>query len=134
MKRILCLATIFALVVAFSPAAYCEEAPAAPPAPKIAKAVGDAVPAWSGTNLVDSAVVKSEDLKGKAYALVFVNSSCSACRGEMGDLVKRKFGKKLSLYLVSLDAKPERSWSSTRNSSSSPIRFWTIRARLFPHC
>ena len=106
MKHILSIVLALALVAALVPGVSAEEA-AAPPKP--AKKVGDMVPEWSGTNLVDSSTIKSSDLKGKTYALVFVNSSCSACRGEMKDLAQMTFGKKMEVFLVSLDAKPARS-------------------------
>ena len=82
-----------------------EAAPAPPPAPAVtAKNVGDVVPEWTGTNLVDNAVVKGSSLKGKPYALLFVNSACSACRAEMTDLNKLDFGDNLNMMLVSIDA------------------------------
>lgn len=110
MRRILSVLVAAMLIMGSVAMAGAEEAvpepePAAPPAPAAtAKNVGDMVPEWTGTNLVDNAVIKGSTLKGKPYALLFVNSACSACRAEMSDLNKLDFSGNLNMMLVSIDA------------------------------
>jgi peroxiredoxin len=112
MKRVMLMMAILCMVLSVGSMAMAEEAApaeAAPAeAPKIAVNAGDPVAAWTGTDLASSKVVNSADFKGKEYALVFVNASCSACRGELGDLVKMDFGSRLDVMVVAVDAKPDR--------------------------
>ena len=83
-----------------------EAAPAAAPAVKPAVNVGDAVQPWEAKMAVGGEMVKSSAIAGP-YALVFVNSSCSSCRAELGTLAKRKkLG--LEIYIVAVDANVER--------------------------
>jgi len=107
MKRVILMMAILCMVLSIGSMASAEEAAPAE-APKIAMNVGDPVAEWSGTDMVSNEAIKSADFKGKKYALVFVNASCSACRGELGDLVRMDFGSNLNVMVVAVDAKPDR--------------------------
>ena len=105
MKRILVLSMVTCMLLSFAVMAVAEEA--APPAPKPATNVGDTVAPWTGQDIANNAKVSSDSLKGKRYAMVFVNASCAACRGELSDLVKMKFTN-MPIFVVAVDAKPDR--------------------------
>ena len=112
MKRILSLCIAVMLVVGSMALVNAEETapvPQAPPEPpKTAKNVGDMVPEWTGDVMGEGGKVTGSGLKGKTYALLFVNSACSACRAEMYDLNQLDFTGNLEFMVVSLDANPER--------------------------
>ena len=107
MKKLVIFCLALFLVGGIASMAVAEEA-AAPPPPKPALVAGDMVPAWSGVDISDGKAISSDALKGKEYALVFVNSSCAACRKELSDLKSRDFTGKLEVVIVSMDATPDR--------------------------
>ena len=116
MKRILgtfCVAVALAVCTqaafAQAPAPAAATAPAAPvPPPPKGDKVGAMVPAWSAEIVGETKTITSEELKGKNYAIIFVNASCSACRGELTELSGRKFGDKLTIMMGSMDFNPEK--------------------------
>ena len=57
----------------------------------------------------------SSTLAGKAYGIVFVNSSCSACRSELGDMMSMKFDDKFSMLVAAVDVKLDRTVATYRN-------------------
>jgi len=86
--------------------AVAEDKPAAPAKPMIAKNVGDKVPEWTATTVDTKETIKSTSISGD-YALIFVNSSCSACRKEMNSLSKMTF-KGIDVYIAAADFSPEK--------------------------
>jgi len=104
MKKILSLFVIAALTAS---ASVCLAAPAAPavPAP-VANKVGMAVPEWETKSVEGHDTYSAAKFKGKTYAIVFVNSSCAACREELGLLGDRDFGTKLNVLIAAVDSKP----------------------------
>lgn len=123
MKKVLVTALSMLLLLSFAavvvaeeakpaaPAAAPEAAPAPPPPPPKANQAGIEVQPWTAKVLGSGQTVTSESLKGKNYAIVFVNSSCAACRQELSELATFQFGDKLTLYIASVDFNPERSIS-----------------------
>lgn len=115
MKKII---NLFATALLLSNAAVvCAQAPpaaapaAAPVAAKPAKAdkVGVVVPPWQAAVVAgDMKTISSEDLKGKAYGIVFVNSSCSDCRREMDEVMQLKFNDKFTVLVAAVDRKMDR--------------------------
>ncbi|MHB8836139.1 MAG: TlpA family protein disulfide reductase [Candidatus Methylomirabilia bacterium] len=109
----------FAADPAAAPAAPAVAAPAAAPAvpakPAIANKIGVAVPAWEGALAGETKTINSSAMSGKAYGVVFVNSSCSACRGELGDLMSLKFNDSFSMLVAAVDVKLERTVATYRN-------------------
>jgi len=108
------LSAVLLAVCVVVPPALAEEAKPAEEV-KIAKAVGDEVPAWSAKTLDSGETVASSGFKGKPYALVFVNSSCSACRGELSALSRMEFGDNLDVIVAAIDMKPERTLATYRD-------------------
>jgi len=99
-----------------APAAAPAVAPAAAPAPPpIANKAGVKVSEWSA-KLADGGEIKSAALAGKPYALVFVNSSCAACRGELEALMNLEFGANIAVYVAAVDVKLERVIATYRDS------------------
>jgi len=86
--------------------AMAADAPAAPPAPPVAKNAGDPVTAWQAKTVDTNETVSSAAIKGD-YAIVFVNSSCSACRKEMNSLRTAEF-KGLEVMIASVDFNPQK--------------------------
>ena len=115
MKRTLVFAIAMCVSLGSAAAASSGEAPTARPATQI----GDAVAPWSGKEIASGSEISSSSLKGEAYALVFVNAACSACRGELSDLVKMEF-KGLRIFVVSVDAKPRRALTVYRDLLKLP--------------
>lgn len=117
MKKILSLFVIAAIAASAS-VCLAEEpkAPAAPAAPAVAPAapapapiankVGVVVPDWEAKSVEGNETYSSAKFKGKTYAIVFVNSSCAACRDELGSLGDRDFGTKLNVLIAAVDVKP----------------------------
>ena len=117
MKRLAIPLVASLLLGVFGASAMAQDAP--PPPPKAMKA-GDAVPAWKTKELGSGTEVSSEMLKGDDYALVFVNSSCASCRSELSELKKREF-KNLKVYVLSVDANPEKALTVYKESLSVPF-------------
>lgn len=106
---ILASATLgFAADPAPAPAAPAVAAPVPPPPPPKAVTPGDNVAAWTALSADGGQTVTSASLAGKNYALVFVNASCSACRGELTELAQRQFGDDLTVLIASVDIKPDK--------------------------
>lgn len=99
---------LFAETPPAAPAAAAPAVPAPPPPPPKANKPGIEVPPWSAQVLGSDKTFSSDSLKGKTYALIFVNSSCSACRNEIGALQQRTFGDRLTVLVVAVDAKLDR--------------------------
>ena len=109
---------LFAISLVFAGAvgAVAQEMPAAAPAPAAAPEapappppavnVGDAVQPWEAKIATSGEMVTSSALTAP-YALVFVNSSCSSCRAELGTLSKRR-KLNLDVYVVAVDSNVER--------------------------
>lgn len=116
-RLLLCTLAVFMVVGLFQVTlAGAEEAAPAPaaeaPAPKMANEVGAQVPPWTAT-LVEGGTVKSDDYKGKTYAVIFVNSSCSACRAELTEVQKLRLEDK-NVLIASLDFNPQRTLKTYR--------------------
>lgn len=110
MKKILALIVMAAFLVT---AALCfAQAPPAPPAK--ANKPGIEVPAWEANSVDSKDVIKSDKMKGKPYAIIFVNSSCSACRQELDEITNRNFDDNLAVIVAAVDVKPERILSTYR--------------------
>lgn len=105
-----------------APALVKGEAP--PPrkaaAPKVNQ-VGMEVPAWSVKSAEDGTMFSSDKLKGKAYGIVFVNSSCSACRGELAQLTSMKFPDDFVMLVAAVDVKIERTLKLYRDDLQVPF-------------
>ena len=100
---------------AAAPAAPAAAAPAPPPPPPVADKAGVKVSDWTA-KLVDGGDVKSASLAGKPYAVVFVNSSCAACRSELGELMNLQFRPDFAVYIGAVDIKPERVIATYRDT------------------
>lgn len=115
MKKILALIVVAAFAASASvclaeatkaPSPAAPAAPAAPAPPPVANKVGVDVPDWETKSVEGNETFSAAKFKGKTYAIVFVNSSCAACREELGNLGDRDFGTKLNVLIAAVDIKP----------------------------
>jgi thiol-disulfide isomerase/thioredoxin len=94
-----------------APAAEAPKPPPPPPPPKYDE-VGAPLPSMSMKYLDGSKSVQLDNL-GAPSMFMFVNSSCSACRMEMGTFVSmaKKLQGKMDVYVVSVDFDPKTAFS-----------------------
>jgi peroxiredoxin len=107
---------------AAAPAAAPAVAPAAAPAaPPKADKVGMMAPAWQAAAVSGTAKsISSEDFKGKPYALLFINSSCSDCRREMDELLKLKFSDQFTVIIGAVDRNMDRALKVYKDEMNIP--------------
>lgn len=108
MKRWVSLAAALLFVLAFSgPALAADE----PPAEKFGTAVGEKLKPFKLNEPVLNKAFEIKDLAdGKDVALVFMQTACTLCVNEVGELVsvKDEVEGKLAVALISVDFDPKR--------------------------
>ncbi len=113
MKRTACAFLAIMFLFAFTAVGFAvaAETPVAEEKPVLANKVGEMVPDFTMMDPIAKKDVNyMKDIKGKGiHALVFMNTGCSACLGELMvvDKVAKEMGEKIKVYAIAVDMRGE---------------------------